>query len=82
METNSVLEKETLKWLEKLEKRVKAAKVIDKKVSGEMENVKAYLKDSAHFFGKKDFVRAFEAVIYAYGIYEACFRMGLVEETG
>ncbi len=81
METDSILEKETLKWLEKLEERVKAAKITDKKASGEMENVKAYLKDSKHFLGKKDFVRAFEAVMYAYGIYEACFRMELVEET-
>ncbi len=81
METDVVLEKETLKWAEKLEERIKGAKIRDQKINNEMENVKAYLKDSKHFLGKKDFVRAFEAVIYAYGIYEACFRMGLVEET-
>ena len=80
MTTEATLESETKKWLKVLEERVSKAKVVDKKAAEEIKNTKAYIHDSKHFLDKKDFVRAFEAVMYAYGIYEACFRMGLVEE--
>ena len=71
MTTEATLESETKKWLKVLEERVSKE---------EIKNTKAYIHDSKHFLDKKDFVRAFEAVMYAYGIYEACFRMGLVQE--
>jgi len=80
MTTESTVEKETEKWLKVLEERLARAKILDKKVDNEIENVKAYIHDSKYFLGKKDFVRAFEAVIYAYGIYETCLRVGLVGE--
>ncbi len=80
MTTEIVLEKETEKWLRVLEERYNKAQILDKTANNEMENVKAYLSDSKHFLSKKDFVKAFEAVMYAYGIYEACFRMDLIKE--
>jgi uncharacterized protein len=56
------LRKETLKWLEK-------AEVLYFQVSGDehfLENVSAYIRDSRYFLEKKDLIRAFEAVIWAW----------------
>ncbi len=56
------LQKETLKWLEK-------AEVLFCQVSGDehfLENVSAYIHDSHYFLEKKDLIRAFEAVIWAW----------------
>jgi hypothetical protein len=38
----------------------------------------AYIKDTSHFLEKQDFVRAFEAVIWAWGILETLEQAGLV----
>jgi len=56
------LQMETLKWLEK-------AEVLFCQVSGDehfLENVSAYIRDSRYFLEKKDLIRAFEAVIWAW----------------
>ncbi len=56
------LQKETLKWLEKAEE-------LYCQVSGDehfLENVSAYIHDSHYFLEKKDLIRAFEAVIWAW----------------
>jgi hypothetical protein len=56
------LRMETLKWLEK-------AEALFCQVSGDehfLENVSAYIHDSHYFLEKKDLIRAFEAVIWAW----------------
>ena len=56
------LQMETLKWLEK-------AEALYCQVSGDehfQENVSAYIRDSRYFLEKKDLIRAFEAVIWAW----------------
>ncbi len=83
--TSQALKKETEKWLEKLEKErslVNVAsedKALQKAAESVLKNLDAYIKDTRHFLDKGDFVRAFEAVIYAWGILETCERIGLVE---
>lgn len=76
-----------MKWLAKLEKELKDIKAKD---SGKLpkgqyksmtENMLAYVKDSRHFIEKDDWVRAFEAVIYAWGIYETCLRAGIMKRV-
>jgi hypothetical protein len=44
-----------------------------------IKNMDAYIKDTRHFMEKGDFVRAFEAVIYAWGILETLEHAGLVK---
>jgi len=74
--TQEKLKEETEKWLEKLEDRVE-----DRDSSVEqMENVEAYRDDTYHFLEKKDFIRAWESVIYAWGILETLERLNLFEE--
>jgi len=40
------------------------------------ENVFAYRDDTVHFLEQEDFIRAWEAVIYAWGILETLQRLG------
>ena len=68
METKEELKKETEKWLNK----IKEKKLIAKTEKGEefKKNIEAYISDSKHFTEKGDFVRAFEAVIWAWAFLE------------
>jgi len=69
--TEQKLKSETEKWLEKLETRVERR---DSSVE-QMENVEAYRDDTYHFLEEEDFIRAWESVIYAWGILETLERL-------
>lgn len=71
-ETQQNLKEETEKWIEKLEERLEDR---DEEVE-QMENVLAYRDDTYHFLEEEDFVRAFESVVYAWGILETLERLG------
>lgn len=71
-ETQERLEKETKKWLEKLNSRLEDR---DEEVE-QMENVLAYRDDTTHFLEEEDYVRAYESIIYAWGILETLERLG------
>jgi len=71
------LRKETLKWLMKIE----SERLKEKNGKGKMalENISAYVKDSRHFLGSKDLIRAFEAVIWAWAFLEIHRELGNLE---
>ena len=77
------LQKETKKWLARLEKetrRIELTGKLDKKlVDSVLINMFAYIQDAQYFIQKKDWVRAFEACVYAWGILETCRHLGLVK---
>ncbi|MFT4892278.1 MAG: hypothetical protein ACI8Z7_000045 [Candidatus Nanohaloarchaea archaeon] len=75
-ETQQRLEKETKKWLEKLNSRIEER---DDSVE-QMENVLAYRDDTNHFLEEEDYIRAWESVIYAWGILETLERLGEFDE--
>ena len=75
----NVLKEETDKWLERLQDKVKNIKLLDNRGQWALENLKAYIEDCRHFSEKGDLVRAFEAVVYAYGIYETALHSKLME---
>jgi hypothetical protein len=75
-DTQEKLKAETEKWLEKLEDRIEDR---DSEID-QMENVEAYRDDTYHFLEEEDFIRAWESVIYAWGILETLERLGLFEE--
>lgn len=75
-ETQEKLEEKTRKWLQKLEDRVEER---DESVE-QMENVTAYRDDTRHFLKEEDYIRAWESVIYAWGILETLERLGKFEE--
>lgn len=76
-ETQEKLEEETKKWLNRLEERIEAR---NKSVE-QMENVLAYKDDTSHFLEKEDYIRAWESVIYAWGILETLERLGKFESS-
>ena len=78
MKEKEILKSETEKWLKKIEEKTKDIKLADKKGSWAIENLKAYISDCKHFYKKEDFVRSFEAVVYAYGIYETALHSDLI----
>jgi len=69
--TQKKLKEETEKWLKKLNDRIDGK---DKNVE-QMENVLAYRDDTTHFLEEDDYIRAWEAVIYAWGILETLERL-------
>ncbi len=75
--TQQKLEQETEKWLEKLEEEIeeKREEVEDLESVDQMENVTAYRDDTYHFLEEEDYVRAWESVIYAWGILETLERL-------
>ena len=82
--TEETLQHETNKWLARLKKETRgikpAGKVDHEKVENSIKNIKAYIKDAEYFVGIDDMVRAFEAVVYAWGIYETCLRLEVVKK--
>lgn len=76
--------KETNKWLKKLEEEMRLAEATDKMdrklIRNVIKNINAYISDCRHFLSKNDLVNAYEAIIYAWGIYETCQRIGLIRK--
>jgi len=83
MELEETLREETGKWLARLEEAYSGfeptGKLPEKDLKPIRQNVEAYIKDARYFLGKNDLVRAFEAVVYAWGLLEACQHLGLVK---
>lgn len=76
-ETDEKLMKETEKWLGRLEPEIKSARPKGGGAEKHFTNMKAYVSDSRHFLGKKDFIRAFECAVWAWSIYELCAETGI-----
>jgi len=78
------LRRQTIKWLRKLEKETKSIESTGRLGEPEFRslvaNMRAYVKDARHFIGKGDWVRAFEAVVYAWGILETSQRVGIIRD--
>jgi len=73
--TQEKLQQETKKWLEKLENQLEDR---DKDVE-QVENVLAYKEDTKHFLNEEDYIRAWESIIYAWGILETLERLDKFE---
>ena len=79
--SEKVLLDQTNHWLDKLEKKRIELKQSTPEAQEQLTNIKAYISDSRHFLEQKDFIRAFEAVIYAWGIAETLERLGMLTEA-
>lgn len=79
--TQEKLEDETEKWLDKLDKKIenKRKSNPDLEEIDQMENVIAYRDDTKHFLEQEDYIRAWEAVIYAWGIIETLERLEVLD---
>ncbi|MDD5416539.1 MAG: DUF357 domain-containing protein [Candidatus Aenigmarchaeota archaeon] len=70
------------KWLNKIESIVDKIEVNDTKGEQMYTNMKAYISDCKHFLKEGDFVRSFEAVVWAWAIYEICLELGVFTQIG
>ena len=66
------MREEIIKMLGKIEPLVDKIGVKDKKGEEMLENMKAYIADSKHFLDKKNYLKAFEAIVWAFAILEIC----------
>jgi len=71
------IKEEIEKMLEKIEHLVDKIEINDNKGKEMLTNMKAYIADSKHFKEKGDLVKSFEAVVYAFGIFETCIKLGV-----
>jgi len=76
MDTEKSIVAETNKWLKKLE-NMKISPRTDKGREYKA-NIEAYIKDSRHFLEKKDYVRAFEAVVWAWAFLEISIDLKII----
>ena len=81
-DTSKRLEAETRKWLARLEAEVGGMQKLAEAqgIDNSIENVRSYIEDCRHFMEKGDFINAFEAIIYSWGIWETLLRLGLVRK--
>ena len=63
---------EILKMLEKIGPLVGKIEVKDEKGSEMLQNMMAYISDSKHFLGKENYLKSFEAIVWAWAILEIC----------
>jgi hypothetical protein len=73
------LEELTKKEIEKMEKVLKEVKVKDAKALEVYNLALSYFTDAKHFLDKKDFVRAFEAIVICWAYLDACLHFGFLE---
>lgn len=77
--TEQELINQTLRWLEKIKNIEMEA--VSEKGKEFLVNLDAYIHDSQYFFDKKDYVRSFEAVIWAWSIFELSKELGHIKQT-
>lgn len=78
--TENELLNQTKKWLVKLQKKRQNVSIEspNKGLATAIKNLDAYIADAGHFIEKKDYIRSFEAVIYAWGILETLEWLDLI----
>ena len=80
MNTEEQLQSETKKWLAKIKAERSHIELVDKSKADFLKNIDAYVADTEHFMSKKDFVRAFEAVVWAWANLEIGERIGILKK--
>ncbi len=70
MSVEAELTGEVKKWSKKLDGALSNTRALDDRGAGMLENIKAYREDSKHFFKRKDLVKSFECLVWAWAILE------------
>ena len=78
-ETSKKLESETEKWKKKVEEEMKNISPSSRKGKEFSENIRAYIKDSGYFLERGDYIRAFEAIIWAWALFETGKAEGILQ---
>jgi len=73
------LEELTKNEIERMGKILKEVKIKDAKALEVYNLALSYFTDAKHFLDKKDFVRAFEAIVICWAYLDACLHFGFLE---
>jgi hypothetical protein len=68
---------ETKEMIKKIEPLIDKIEAKDDKGEEMLENMKAYISDSKHFLERKNYLKAFEAIVWAWAILEICEELGV-----
>jgi hypothetical protein len=74
------IEKEEIeKWLKKLETKLSKVRLKDETRKNFLENIHAYVRDCKYWMEKGDYVKAWEVISFAWGLFEAGEEVGVIE---
>jgi hypothetical protein len=65
------------KWVVKIEALLDKISIEDPRGESMFTNMKAYIADSKHFRDADDYVRGFEAIVWAWAIFEIGMDLGI-----
>jgi hypothetical protein len=71
MVKNRIEREEIERWLKKLEDKLNKARLMDERRKDFLENIRAYVRDCRYWMDKGDYVKAWEVVSFAWGLFEA-----------
>ncbi len=77
--TDRIRREEIEKWINKLEEELSSV-VVEEDGKVLLENARSYLTDSKHFIEKGNYVLAWEAISFAWGVFEAGVWLGLFKK--
>jgi len=80
MSTEKKLIAETEKWAKKIAESLSRTSPCGIGGNDFVNNIKAYVSDSGHFMKKRDYVRSFEAIIWAWAWLEIGKEIDYLEE--
>jgi hypothetical protein len=66
MDLEEELRHQTEKMLREVKGKRQNIRLLDHSKKDMMKNIDAYISDTSYFLGKKDFIRAFEAVVWCF----------------
>jgi len=67
-------------WLIKLKKKIEKTKPVGKKGEKFLTNINAYIIDTEHFLEEGDYVKSWELVSFAWGLFEAGGELGIIKD--
>jgi len=71
------IKNEIEKMLEKIEPLIDKVEIKDERGEEMLVNMRAYISDSKHFFEDKNYLKSFEAIVWAWAILEICEELGI-----
>jgi hypothetical protein len=80
MSVEKELKTETIKWLERIERKIKSVEASCEKGNEFLRNTQAYISDTKYFFKQNDLIRAFECVVWAWAWIEIGLEVGFLRE--
>jgi hypothetical protein len=66
------IKNEIVKMIEKIEPLIGRIEIKDDRGEEMLVNMKAYISDSKHFLGDENYLKSFEAIVWAWAILEIC----------